>query len=290
VLLKDIYRRYRDFGLEPNEVVRRLTALAYRWLAMPVMKWYVKSKRGEILSVEDWQNEVVSLAVGIDAATGDYLVIHDKRYFHPALDEPVEFYVRSGDTEDIPREKLLESGNNVTSDYSPVEKFEQEEGLRPRTPTRLTPTAPLGPPSKEPAPTSAPKKKRRKAKQRSRAGRPPPAPPASQTAPDQQPASVQQPENKAGPVLPTRLRTSDQPKRVSTQEWVTAEAVRLKKDNKIPKDITRPTDFAKLLAEAEANDSTRPIGWRHIKNMLPAWGLWPIESIPSKYPDAFRDA
>ena len=77
---------------------------------------------------------------------------------------------------------------------------------------------------------------------------------------------------------------------MSTQEWVTAEAVRLKKDNKIPKDITRPTDFAKLLAEAEANDSTRPIGWRHIKNMLPAWGLWPIESIPSKYPDAFRDA
>jgi len=62
-------------------------------------------------------------------------------------------------------EERLGSGNNVTNDYSPIAKFEQEEGLA-RTPPRLPPMAPPLPPSKEPAP----RKKRRKAKQPSHVG------------------------------------------------------------------------------------------------------------------------
>jgi len=96
--------------------------------------------------------EAIGVSVGIDAATGDdYLKIHDTHYTHPALDEPVEFYGRSTDTENVERAELLESDNNVISDYGdydPVEKFEQEEGLRPRTPLRLIPTAPTPAPKK----------------------------------------------------------------------------------------------------------------------------------------------
>jgi hypothetical protein len=286
VLLKDV------FPLEPNEASQRLTALARHWPAMRVMKRYVKSKRWEILPLE-----AIGVSVGIDAATGaDFLDIHDPRYFHPAeieYDGPPEFFMRSVDTEraraaDVERAELLGNDNKVMveSDYSPIAKFEQEEGLR--TPPRLTPMAP----------TPTPKKKRRKAKQPSRVGRPhpttaasPPHLPASQTAPDQQP------ENKAGPVLPTALRTSDPPKRVSAQEWVTAEAIRMiKAGEKIPPDARKHSShFAKLLADrmkkaAETNKLIHPVKWEHIKNMLPKWKLWPIESIPSEYPDAFRDA
>jgi hypothetical protein len=114
--------------------------------------------------------EAISVSVEIDPATGaDTLEIRDTRYFHPTEiehDGPAEFYARSTDTKDIERMEFLESDNNVISDYGdydPVEKYEQEVGLRPKTPLRLIPTAPPPPP----------KKKRRKAKQPSRAGRPP---------------------------------------------------------------------------------------------------------------------
>ena len=35
-----------------------------------------------------------------------------------------------------------------------------------------------------------------------------------------------------------------------------------------------------MKAAAPTNDSIRLVGWRHIKNKLPEWGLWPISSIP----------
>jgi hypothetical protein len=271
VLLKDVYQRLRIFGLEPNEVVRRLTALACHWPAMPsmrVLKWGVRSKRWEIL-------EAISLSVGRDAATGaDYLEIRDTRCFHPSLDEPVEFYVQSADTKDIERMEFLESDNNVIrdhGDYDPIAKFEREWKEQPTTPPRLYPAAALPPAPKKKPP---PKKKRRKAKQRPTTA----PPPAVQIAPDQQP------ENKTGPDRSPAALEGNPPKRVNTKEWIVAEAKRLKKANEIPKDITRPTGFAKLLEDrmgtaAETNKSIRPVGWRYIKNHLSEWGLWPIEAI-----------
>ena len=72
---------------------------------------------------------------------------------------------------------------------------------------------------------------------------------------------------------------------MGTAEWIANEAKRLKAANKIPDHIT---DFAKLLetqmAEAAvANKSLqlRPVGWQHIKNELPGWGLWPSSLIKS---------
>jgi hypothetical protein len=119
-----------------------------------------------------------------------------------------------------------------------------------------------------------------------------PRPPAPLPAPDRQP------EDKAGPDpsrtgaarAPSAIPGDDSPKRVSTQEWVTAEAIRLKKAGEIPADAKRYiSHFAQLLAKAmeeaaekaaETNESSfRSVGWRHIKNMLPKWKLWPVESI-----------
>jgi len=109
----------------------------------------------------------------------------------------------------------------------------------------------------------------------------PPQPAASQAAPDQQPA-----DRAVTGSSEMSLPASDPP---STQEWATAEAIRLIKANKIlAKEKRHISHFAKLLEKAEANKSS--IGWRHLKNMLPKWNLWPVESIPSKFPDAFRDA
>jgi hypothetical protein len=114
----------------------------------------------------------------------------------------------------------------------------------------------------------------------------PPQPPEVQPAPDQQPEDKAGPDRKTGASsLPTVLRASDPPKRMSTQEWVTAEAIQLKKDNKIPANARQHiSHFAKLLANrmdkaAETNKLIRPRKWEHIKNMLPKWKLWPIESI-----------
>jgi hypothetical protein len=65
-----------------------------------------------------------------------------------------------------------------------------------------------------------------------------------------------------------------------TAEREPAEAIQLIKDKAIPSNAyRRKTDFAKLLAKSKKN--VRSVGWRHIKNMLSAWGLWPIESIPT---------
>ena len=69
--------------------------------------------------------------------------------------------------------------------------------------------------------------------------------------------------------------------------WVAAEAKRMKKAGEIPDGISI-TDLAKELAArmeaaAEAAAATgrslRAVGWRHIKNKLPDWGLWPVSLI-----------
>jgi hypothetical protein len=65
--------------------------------------------------------------------------------------------------------------------------------------------------------------------------------------------------------------------------WIKAEAARLKAAGKIS-DGMRITHMAKLLekrlkAAAVADRSLRPVSWRHIKNCLPDWGLWPVSSI-----------
>ena len=57
----------------------------------------------------------------------------------------------------------------------------------------------------------------------------------------------------------------------------------MKRDDEIPPGITI-TVLAQLLERrmkeaATTNKSLRPIKWRSIKNKLPEWGLWPIDSI-----------
>jgi hypothetical protein len=70
--------------------------------------------------------------------------------------------------------------------------------------------------------------------------------------------------------------------------WIEADIKRLRADGEIP-DGVRKTEFSKLLANrmSKAADSNgfvslpgtdkpvRVVGWRHIKNSLPIWGLWP---------------
>jgi hypothetical protein len=106
-------------------------------------------------------------------------------------------------------------------------------------------------------------------------------PPASQTAPDQQPED----KARAGRPSPRTVPASDPPKRVNTKEWIKAEVIQLKKDNAIPSDACRRiTNFAKFLEKrmdtaAEINKLIRPAGWGHIKNLLYRLNFWPIESI-----------
>jgi hypothetical protein len=72
--------------------------------------------------------------------------------------------------------------------------------------------------------------------------------------------------------------------RNGTPKWITAETQRMMAAGEID-DSIRITTLAKKLADrmqAAANNddkSVKPVGWQHIKNMLPLWGLWPIESI-----------
>jgi len=96
---------------------------------------------------------------GVDRLAVDYRpYVHEPDY---SRYKKGRFLLRTIDI--IEWEDRLTSGNNVKSDYSPIAKFEEEEGLRP---PRLAPTMPPpAPPSKKLPSTSAPKKKRRKAKQ-----------------------------------------------------------------------------------------------------------------------------
>jgi hypothetical protein len=68
-----------------------------------------------------------------------------------------------------------------------------------------------------------------------------------------------------------------------TKPWITNEAVQMKRDGKIPagigiSDLAR--EFERRMRDAAKTDrSVRPVGWKHIKNHLPEWGLWPVSKI-----------
>jgi hypothetical protein len=70
----------------------------------------------------------------------------------------------------------------------------------------------------------------------------------------------------------------------ANKSWIATEAKRMKAAGEI-NGSTRITSFAKQLEarlkeESKAGDkSLKPVTWQYIKNMLPAWGLWPIDSI-----------
>jgi hypothetical protein len=67
---------------------------------------------------------------------------------------------------------------------------------------------------------------------------------------------------------------------IATSQWVTQEVLQMKARGEINEDI-RITDLAKELEKRmrAAGDKVKPVGFKHIKNMLPTWGLWPINSI-----------
>jgi hypothetical protein len=232
MLLKDAYPQLCKY-FEPDEAVQRL-------LLMPIKKRYVKSGRERILSAAE-----IDLSVEIDATTGaGYLKIHDGEYFHPSVKpKPAEFLVPVAA---VAREQQLGSGNNVASDYSPVEKFEQEEGLRPRTPPRLTPTAP----------TPTPKKKRRKAKQPSRAAALPstaPAPAVSEVATQDVPREAQgiDPSNTGADGRPTAINPSTvstvRKRRQSIKETRVIEVLRELDNECRVRDDMQPAEVEKIV-------------------------------------------
>jgi hypothetical protein len=229
VRLEDVYRQLRDQGLEPNEVVQRMTALLRQWPSWIRYESFYGKETWKPLSVEFWQNDEAILSVGFDATDADCLVIDSTDYAHPSISyKRPQFFMRA---DDIGRESHLDDGgNNVISDYHdyhPHVEYAREVEGRPRPLTRLPPM---------------------------------PEAPASQTAPDQL-------EDKTGAG------------RLSTQERVTTAAIRLKKAGEIsPKERRHPTDFAKLLQKEAGAD----VDWRHIKNKLRDWHLWPVESIPTE--------
>jgi hypothetical protein len=79
--------------------------------------------------------------------------------------------------------------------------------------------------------------------------------------------------------------TPASPCELTAKEWITLEAQRLKRCNKIPVGIIK-TEFAVLLeanmkeaAKTDHSISISPVGWRYIFNHLLEWGLWPITDI-----------
>jgi len=72
---------------------------------------------------------------------------------------------------------------------------------------------------------------------------------------------------------------------IATKKWISAEAERLKRLDKIPDGISM-TAFAQQLAnnledEARTNRliSVRVVSWKYLRNYLRDWGLWPISAI-----------
>jgi hypothetical protein len=247
--IEDVFfRQWRDlFGSE-----RALQHLEDLLRSRP--SWH--SARGKVTFLDVdlgfWQR--VTLSVKINAKGVDCLKVN---YARPYVHEPdYSYFLRDGrfflrTVDVIEREERLTRGNNVISDYDLIEEFEREREGRPRTPPRLYPVA------------------------------------APQTAPERQPepgADSDPPRTEPGrsPADPPK---DDSSKRKVPKTWVVDEAIRLKKANEIPSDARRrPTAFAKLLAKRmkdapEADKPTRLVGWQHIKNQLPKWGLWPVESI-----------
>jgi hypothetical protein len=65
----------------------------------------------------------------------------------------------------------------------------------------------------------------------------------------------------------------------TAKTWVAGEIERMKTAGEIRG--VRITELSKQLHKrmskaAAADKSLRLVGWRHIKNCLPSWGLWPI--------------
>jgi hypothetical protein len=78
-----------------------------------------------------------------------------------------------------------------------------------------------------------------------------------------------------------KLNSTAETAKLTTKEWVMAEAKRMKAAREIP---DRISNFARELgrrmkAAAKENDSIKPVEWPHIKNELPGWGLWPSSKI-----------
>ncbi len=82
----------------------------------------------------------------------------------------------------------------------------------------------------------------------------------------------------------TELKFESAIERNATSQWVIAEALRMKAGGEID-ESAKITTFAKELAHRmeaardNGDKSVKPVSWRHIKNSLRAWGLWPITSI-----------
>jgi len=74
-------------------------------------------------------------------------------------------------------------------------------------------------------------------------------------------------------------------RRITAKNWITVEAQRLKRLDKIPAGISK-TDFAKMLAgnlkAAAVGDPSISVhsgSWKYIRNNLSDWGVWPIRVI-----------
>jgi hypothetical protein len=82
----------------------------------------------------------------------------------------------------------------------------------------------------------------------------------------------------------TESKSESAIERTATSRWVIAEALRMKAVGEIDESI-KITAFAKELANRmeaardNGDKSVKPVNWRHIKNSLRDWGLWPITSI-----------
>jgi hypothetical protein len=123
---------------------------------------------------------------------------------------------------------------------------------------------------------------------------PPPSPVSPQAAPAAPAAPEPAPETASNEVpAPSVPESAPEPRDRGTETeqptdptkvWIAEKAGKLKGAGKIPADI-RITALAKMLegelCEAHKVDhSIKTVGWRHIKNMLPTWGLWPVSKIP----------
>jgi hypothetical protein len=95
---------------------------------------------------------------------------------------------------------------------------------------------------------------------------------------------IRDPTNPGKKIYDLRFFLANTEPQYATSKWVTAEVRRMKAASEIDKGI-KITAFAKELADRmeaasdDGNKSVKPVTWLHIKNMLPEWGLWPIESI-----------
>ena len=96
-------------------------------------------------------------------------------------------------------------------------------------------------------------------------------------------STIQDPTFEGKKIYDLRFFPSDTNAR-ALPRWCADEIKRMKAAGEVH-DGTRITELARLLADRltkasnAGNTSIRPVKWRHIKNMLPAWGLWLSNSI-----------